>query len=161
MKDVKEKKCGCIYFEVGPPVLCGRHLQREIKKAEREKVREEKGLRKVVAETAFTNGHDLSKFKEYGSRPGKWTAHCHSCGSMVIVYDQPPERGDQVSGKALFEPCAKSSLVQVLGEADRATIAAKFNKEGEVSGEEPEVVESEGTDTGRTRRGQSSRIVGS
>lgn len=133
MKDVKEKKCGCIQFEVGPPVLCEKHQhklekkeKREAKRAARETAREEKGLRKTVAQQAQDNGHDLSRFKEYGSRPGKWTAHCHSCGAIVIVYDTVPEYGDQIAGAGVFKACEKSALVGTLGAAEREAIAARF-----------------------------------
>lgn len=137
MKDMKERKCGCLVYELGPPVLCERHqakadrrAKKEARRAEREVEKEEKGLRKVVLETAESNGHVLSKFKEYPSCPGKWTAHCHLCGSIVIVYDKMPERGDQIAGQAVFNPCHKSDLVNTLGEVDREAIAARFVKDG-------------------------------
>lgn len=125
-RDMKEKKCGCIIFEVGPPVLCGKHQSKVDRKEKREKLKEEKGLRKLVLDKAIENGHDLSRFKEYGSRPGKWVAHCHACGAMVIVYDAAPEYGDQIAGPAVFKTCHKSDLVGTLGAAEREAIAARF-----------------------------------
>lgn len=140
MKDVKVKKCGCTVFEVGPPVLCDKHQhkadkkeKREARKAARDLKREEKGLRKIVSDAALENGHDLTRFKEYGSSPGKWTAHCHGCGAMAIVYDRIPAFGDQVNAKKLFEPCEKSALVGTLGAADREAIAARFRSDDEDS----------------------------
>lgn len=126
MSDMKEKACGCINYEVGPPVYCEKHQSKANKKAEREQAREEKGLRKIVAQQALDLGHDLSPFREYGSRPGKWTAHCHSCGGLVIVYDTVPEFGDQIGGPAVFKACQRSTVVSVLGDAEREAIAARF-----------------------------------
>ena len=140
-RDMKEKKCGCIIFEVGPPVLCEKHqhkiekqTRREEKRAAREQAREEKGLRKIVLDKAAEHGHDLSRFKEYASRPGKWTAHCHACGAIVIVYDKTPEYGDQIAGAAVFKPCHKSELVGTLGAAEREAIAARFAGGAETDG---------------------------
>lgn len=106
---VKEKKCGCLYFEHGPPVLCETHKEKADRKEERAKRREVKGLRKIVADQARDLGHDLSQFREYPSLKGKWTAYCHSCGAFTIVYDFVPERGDQIAGKAVFERCSGGS----------------------------------------------------
>lgn len=134
MKDgMKEKKCGCLVFELGPPVLCETHkakVERKEriaeKKAEREKVREEKGVRKLVLDSATEHGHDLSRFKEYPSYDGKWVAHCHHCGGVAIVYDKTPKYGDQVNAAKLFVDCERSTLVDVLGAADRELIASRF-----------------------------------
>lgn len=93
---MKVRKCGCVFFEYGPPVKCGKH-------AAREQEIEEKGLRKAVREQATDLGHDLTRFMEYESRPGKWTAHCNRCERIVIVYDDVPERGDQINGKLILE----------------------------------------------------------
>jgi hypothetical protein len=90
------KKCGCITYEYGPPLLCDKH-QRKTQE------NEEKGLRKVVRDEAHNRGHDLTLFTEYESYPGKWTAFCNTCGRIVIVYDEVPERGDQVNGKLILE----------------------------------------------------------
>lgn len=93
---IKERKCGCLYFEYGPPVKCQKH-------ADRDQEIIEKGLRKVVRDTAETLGHSLTRFLEYESRPGKWTAFCTLCERVVIVYDDVPERGDQINGKRIVE----------------------------------------------------------
>ena len=133
---MKERKCGCLYFEHGPPVPCEKHQRKLEKKEAREKAKEEKGLRKIVADKALENGHDLTHFKEYGSQPGKWVAHCHSCGGLVIVYENIPERGDQICGQAVFAACRKSDLVGTLGAADRDAFAARFTpKTAEADGE--------------------------
>lgn len=130
---MKEKKCGCIIFEVGPPVLCEKHQARIDKKerraekaAAREQVREEKGLRKLVLDSAQEHGHDLSRFKEYPSYDGKWVAHCHGCGAVAIVYDKTPKYGDQINAAKLFADCEKSDLVGTLGAADREAISSRF-----------------------------------
>lgn len=133
---MKEKKCGCIVFELGPPVLCQAHQakidKREktiAKKAEREQAREEKGLRKIVLDKATEYGHDLSRFKEYASCDGKWVAHCHRCGGVAIVYDKTPRYGDQINAAKLFIWCERSTLVDTLGGAERDAIAARFASE--------------------------------
>ena len=100
--DLKEKACGCVTYAVGPPLFCNKHQ----KLLDRQ---EDRGLRKAVREQAEAGKHDLSPFTEYESLPGKWTAYCQSCGWMVIVYDEIPERGDQVAGRPLTEPCAGRS----------------------------------------------------
>ncbi len=124
---MKERKCGCIYFEHGPPVRCEKHSSIQAKREAREKDREEKGLRKIVAQKAIEFGHDLARFKEYSSRVGKWTTHCHQCGAMVIVYDDIPERGDQICGPAVFKACERSALVGTLGDAEREAIADRLS----------------------------------
>jgi hypothetical protein len=93
---MKVRKCGCIYFEYGPPVKCG-------KCAGRDQEVEEKGLRKAVRDSAAELGHELNRFQEYESRPGKWTAMCVRCERLVIVYDDVPERGDQINGRLILE----------------------------------------------------------
>lgn len=93
---VKTYSCGCLYFEVGPPVLCAAC-------AAREQLKEEKGLRRAVREQAESLGHELTRFAEYESTPGKWTAFCTKCERLVIVYDEVPSRGDQVNGKRVLE----------------------------------------------------------
>src|SRR5437016_5874709 len=98
-RDVRERRCGCLYFEVGPPVLCGRHEKKT-------RIKEEKALRQRVVERAAELGHDLKRFDEYGNQKGKWTSFCLSCGWLAIAYDEPPPVGDQVSGKVLSLPCA-------------------------------------------------------
>lgn len=95
---LKVRKCGCIYYEHGPPLQCKKH---EVK----ERVEEEKTLRKLVREQAAELDHDLTRFEEYESLPGKWTAYCVHCGLIVIVYDAPPPVGDQVGGWALQRRC--------------------------------------------------------
>lgn len=94
--DMRTRICGCIMYSVGPPLKCEKH-QRQDKESE------DKGLRKAVREEAFSLGHDLTLFTEYESLPGKWTAFCNTCGHIVIVYDVPPERGDQINGKRILE----------------------------------------------------------
>lgn len=93
---IKERKCGCIYFEHGPPVICQKH-------AARNQELEELGLRKAVRDTAETLGHSLTRFSEYESHPGKWTAYCQHCEHLVIVYDAVPTRGDQINGRKILE----------------------------------------------------------
>ena len=118
MKDMKEKKCGCIVFEIGPPVLCSKHKTRENKKVDREErkrrkeqVAEEKGLRKAAADTARKRGHDMSPFKETTGTRGKFVSYCFDCGRLTIVYDRIPFFGDQVSGKSLTEECSGGSAL--------------------------------------------------
>lgn len=123
---MREKKCGCVVFEFGPPVLCATHQAKVIRKQEREREAEEKGLRKIVLDQATENGHELSRFKEYPSTQGKWTAHCHRCGCIAIVYEQVPQRGDQINAKGLFDHCERSALVGTLADADRDGFAARF-----------------------------------
>ena len=111
---MKTKKCGCLVFEHGPPVLCDDHTAKADRHAAKEKVQEEKGLRKIVQENATQLGHALTRFREYTSRAGKWTAYCLRCGAMCIVYDTVPDVGDQVAGKVLTETCKKSELLAAL-----------------------------------------------
>lgn len=113
MRDgMKEKKCGCVIYEYGPPVLCTAHLTRLARKEEREQIKEEKGLRKTVIEACEDYGHDLARFKEYPSYRGKWVTHCHSCGWIVIVYDEIPHHGgDQINSRCLTEGCQGSSAL--------------------------------------------------
>jgi hypothetical protein len=89
------RSCGCITYEYGPPIKCPKHEAKD-------KVAEENALRRAVREHAFDNGHDLTLFSEYESFPGKYTAFCNTCGHIVIVYDVPPERGDQINGKGIL-----------------------------------------------------------
>lgn len=138
-RDVKEKKCGCVIFEVGPPVLCETHQRKAAKQHARAQALEEKGLRKLVADQARDHGHDLSRFKEYASAGGKWTAYCHNCGAIAIVYDRVPERGDQVNVQRLHGPCHKSDLVSVLGDADRDALAERFQTLGAERGRSDEL----------------------
>lgn len=94
------RKCGCIYFEHGPPVVCDKH-------AARTEESEVKQLRAAVRAQAYALDHDLTDWVEYESRPGKWTCYCHRCGRMVIVYDKANlTLGDQISGKPLEERCS-------------------------------------------------------
>lgn len=139
MPDIRTKKCGCIVFDVGDPVLCPKHAERATKRASREarlasreakrerkaKVAEEKGLRKLVTEKAAELGHDLKRFQEYGAagQPGKWTSYCANCGDLVIVYDElkhVPADSDQVIGKVLTERCRRSAIIAALREEDAA-----------------------------------------
>ena len=127
MANMNVRRCGCVRFDYGPPVLCEKHQSKVEKKIEREQVREEKGLRKIVAQQALEHGHDLSPFQEYASYDGKWTAHCHACGALVIVYDRIPARGDQICGRGMFEACRRSDLVGVLSDADREKLSERLN----------------------------------
>jgi len=118
MKDTKEKKCGCIYYEVGPPLLCTKHktkknnkAEREERKRNRERVAEERGLRKAALETARKRGHDMSPFKETTGTRGKFVTYCFDCGRLAIVYDRIPVYGDQVHGKSLTEECSGGSAL--------------------------------------------------
>lgn len=97
-----EKQCGCITFQVGPPVFCNTHEKKN-------QLSDERGLRKAVREKTESLGHTLSDYSEYESTPGKWTAYCQACGWMTIVYDEVPLRGDQIAGRTLTEPCAGRS----------------------------------------------------
>jgi len=97
---LKEKKCGCIVFEYGPPIVCSTHQLKE-------KVKDEREIRRLAREQSRRFGHDLSDFREYPSTPGKWVAHCHTCGGMAIVYDEVPARGDQLAGPAMFNDCRR------------------------------------------------------
>lgn len=97
------RSCGCVTYEYGPPVKCPKHEAKD-------KVAEETALRRTVREHATSFGHDLTLFSEYESWRGKWTAFCNNCGHLIIVYDTPPERGDQVNGKRIVEErCQPSS----------------------------------------------------
>lgn len=99
MKDIRERKCGCIYFQVGPPVLCSKH---EIKEAKTES----SAIRRAAREHATHLGHDLTDWSEYESVPGKWTSYCRTCGLMAITYDSPAlTLGDQILGHALTKEC--------------------------------------------------------
>lgn len=110
---VKERKCGCLYFEYGPPVKCPKHTARE-------KELEEKGLRRLVSDQAKDNGHELTRWAEYESRRGKWTCHCMKCGLVFIAYDAPPDVGDQIAGWGLGNACKGSDLVQGAAPAPKA-----------------------------------------
>lgn len=123
MKDMKEKKCGCVIFEVGPPILCDEHQAKQAKKDARAQVLEEKGLRRIVVDRSRELGHDPTTFKPYGSQPGKWTAYCRHCGALIIVYDSVPERGDQVAGGAAFKTCRRGGLVEALAGTDEVQTA--------------------------------------
>lgn len=92
LEDMRVKRCGCIEYDFGPPHICSKH-----------QLAEEKDLRRVVREQAEARGHKLTLFSEYESRPGKWTAHCIYCERLVIVYDEPPEVGDQINGPKILE----------------------------------------------------------
>jgi hypothetical protein len=123
MKDIKTKKCGCLFFKVGDPVLCERHAARLARRAAKEKVVEEKGLRKEVVEAAAMLGHYLKRFEEYGAagQPGKWTTYCQNCGDIVIVYDDlkhVPGDSDQVIGAPLTQQCRRSVLMSALKEIE-------------------------------------------
>lgn len=96
------RKCGCITYEYGPMHRCDKHLQKD-------QEQEEIGLRKAVKDSCEDLGHHLSRFEEYESNPGKWTAYCLACGLMAIVYDQPPVRGDQIAGWCLSSKCSGQS----------------------------------------------------
>lgn len=99
MKDIAQKKCGCVTFQVGPPIPCEKH------KAKEERT-ETAQLRRAIKQHALDLGHDLTDWVEYDSRPGKWTSFCHTCGSMAIMYDRPDMTlGDQVLGNALTKEC--------------------------------------------------------
>lgn len=117
---MREKKCGCVVFDHGPPILCVTHQTKIERKVEREKAQEEKGIRKAAHEAARRLGHDLSRFKETKATRGKWVAFCRSCGALVIVYDEIPRSGcDQISGKPISEGCRGGSvLLETLGSSD-------------------------------------------
>jgi MinD superfamily P-loop ATPase len=99
MKDIRQRKCGCVYFEVGPPVQCPKHQAKEERF-------ESLQLRSAARACALRLGHDLTDWIEYDSKPGKWTSYCHGCGAMAIVYDSPAMTlGDQILGNALTKDC--------------------------------------------------------
>ena len=99
MKDIRQRKCGCVYFEVGPPVQCPKHQAKEERT-------ESLALRRAVNERTRKLGHELTDWVEYDSRPGKWTAYCRGCGLMAIIYDSPDlTMGDQICGKVLLKEC--------------------------------------------------------
>lgn len=100
MADMKVRKCGCIRFEYGPPVLCVKHERKY-------QLEDEKALRKAAREAAERLGHKLGLFSEYESERGKWTAFCEHCGLIVICYDEPqPHLEAQVFGWALQRTCS-------------------------------------------------------
>lgn len=90
--DLKERKCGCITYLYGPPHVCPKHQKAE-----------ERGLRTAVRAEAEKQGHTLASFTEYESQRGKWTTFCERCCAIVIVYDAPQERFDQVNGPGILE----------------------------------------------------------
>lgn len=108
---MKERKCGCLYFEHGPPVKCHKHTVRD-------EALEVKGLRRLVSDQAKENDHELTRWAEYESLRGKWTCHCVKCGLVFIAYDKPPEVGDQIAGWGLGKVCTGSPLVQAAGVTD-------------------------------------------
>lgn len=92
---MKQRKCGCITYDYGPPLTCPKH-----------QTAEEKGLRKLVRDTAESLGHRLNNFTEYESQRGKWTAFCQheQCCQIVIIYDEPqPHLEAQINGKNILE----------------------------------------------------------
>ena len=95
---MRERKCGCIYFEHGPPVKCGKHEAKE-------QLLEDRSLRRAVAEDVAKRGHKLGEWSEYESLPGKWTAYCMNCGLIAIVYDKPQEHVDQVNSWCFTRDC--------------------------------------------------------
>lgn len=99
-RDVRERRCGCLYYKVGPPVLCPKHEKKT-------KVKERKSLRRLVTDQCEELDHELNEWSEYPNKPGKWTAYCQGCGLLVIVYDEPPPVGDQVAGWALTQRCRR------------------------------------------------------
>jgi hypothetical protein len=96
--DMRERKCGCIYYCYGPPLLCPTHQAKQQEE-------EETGLRKLVKDQCEGLGHKVTRFSEYESQPGKWTAYCETCGKVIIVYDEPPRLGDQINSPCLTEVC--------------------------------------------------------
>lgn len=102
-RDIKERKCGCLYYSYGPPVLCKKHDKKS-------RVKEERALRALVEEQLAELGHVLTGWSEYGSVPGKWTAYCEKCGVLAIVYDKPPKVGDQINSWGFKGPCKKGEL---------------------------------------------------
>ena len=99
MKELREKKCGCIIYQVGPPLQCPKHTAKDANS-------ESKQLRRTARDHATTLGHDLTDWVEYESLPGKWTSYCRTCGYMAIVYDHPKlAPGDQILGNALTKEC--------------------------------------------------------
>lgn len=117
---MRNRKCGCKIDKKTPTnsILCERHATRAKRRAKREKVQEEKGLRREVIQLAEGNGHALTRFKEYPSVTGKWTAFCKNCGDLFIVYDEIPEAGDQIESWSLTKQCKKSALVAALAEEE-------------------------------------------
>ena len=101
MRDgMRQRKCGCIKYDYGPPLLCNYHKKRSTEK-------EEKTLRRAVADQVRDNGHELTPWREYPNVKGKYTAYCYGCGVIAIVYNDPPTGNqDQVSSWILNKPCS-------------------------------------------------------
>jgi hypothetical protein len=104
MKELRERKCGCIYYAFGPPLPCPKH-------AKKSRIKEEKALRRAVEEQLAENGHVLTSWSEYDSLPGKWTSYCENCGVMAIVYDLPQHDTDQVNSWGFKRKCGKGATV--------------------------------------------------
>jgi hypothetical protein len=105
---IRERKCGCLYYDYGPPVLCGKHEAKA-------QIAEEKQVRKAAREVGEGLGHEFTRWAEYLTSycTGKWTCYCVKCGLILIVYDDPPAVGDQIAGWALTQRCKKSELVSL------------------------------------------------
>jgi hypothetical protein len=101
---ITERKCGCLYYEYGPPLLCGKHEVRATAVAR-------KTLRSTITDHIEANGHALARWSEYESMPGKWTTYCTQCGEVVIAYEEIPQAGDQVNSHILDGACRKSTFV--------------------------------------------------
>lgn len=117
MKGIRNKKCGCVFQHGERTVWCDKHAARAERKAQKEVVQEQKGLRKLATEQAANLGHELKRFEEYGvaGQEGKWTSFCARCGDIVIVYDKLEQApGDQLCGRPLVEQCRRSALVSGL-----------------------------------------------
>jgi len=112
---MRERKCGCILYEYGPPFKCPKH-QSKLRE------REEKSFRKVVSEHVASLGHDLTRWEEYESKKGKWTSFCKHCGDIAIVYDEPQSAVDQVISHMLSQPCRRSSLVEDVPNGQEAQV---------------------------------------
>lgn len=95
--DLRVRRCGCITYLYGPPHICPKHTKAE-----------ERGLRIAVREQAERNSHKLASFTEYESQRGKWTTFCERCCAIVIVYDRPQARFDQVNGPGILETVCPS-----------------------------------------------------
>jgi hypothetical protein len=99
---IKERKCGCLYYQYGPPVKCHKHESKEVEG-------EKKRFRRLLTEHAESLGHRPTRWEADASDSrwckGKWTMFCQDCGFIGIAYDAPIPGVDQMSGRVLQVTC--------------------------------------------------------